>query len=79
MKEAQAILGVSGGDAAMTAAAHGDESTIGASVELTTKEPVVEEEEEAEEPGSSQHEVVPQGVKIEGPNGEKGISKMLGR
>lgn len=79
LKEAQAILGVSGGNAAMTAAAHGDDSTIGASVELTTNEPIVEEEEEPEKPGSSQHEVVPAGVKIEGPNGEKGISKMLGR
>lgn len=77
LKEAQAILGVSGGDASMTVATHTEDSTIGESVELTTKEPVTTDQPET--PGSSAHEVVPEGVKIEGPNGETAISKMLGR
>jgi len=80
LKEAAAILGVSGGDASMTAAAHGEDSTLGASVELTTAEPVIEETTaEPETPGESSVVVVPQGVKIEGPNGETAISKMVGR
>eukprot|EP00746_Dinoflagellata_sp_MGD_P163901 gnl/MRDRNA2_/MRDRNA2_92205_c0_seq1.p1 gnl/MRDRNA2_/MRDRNA2_92205_c0~~gnl/MRDRNA2_/MRDRNA2_92205_c0_seq1.p1 ORF type:complete len:212 (-),score=70.51 gnl/MRDRNA2_/MRDRNA2_92205_c0_seq1:1-576(-) len=78
LKEAEAVLGVGGGDPKMAAATHADGHE--------TAEPEIEEAlagEEEEEPeeikeGSSTAKVVPEGVKIEGPNGETAISKMLG-
>lgn len=69
LKEAMAILGVSGGNPEMTQAAHGED-------QADLAEPEEEEKEEPEATGSSEHKSTPEGVQIEGPNGEKAMSKM---
>lgn len=76
LKETEAILGVSGGDPKMSAAAHAGDAPLAEPTEAP--EPVEEEEPEEEKKGESTAKVVPEGVKIEGPNGETAISKTLG-
>lgn len=71
LKEAEAILGVSGGDPKMTAAAHGeDQGPMAEPEDVTTPEPVQEQ-------GDSEMKATPEGVQIEGPNGEKAVAKMI--
>jgi len=69
LKEAKAILGVSGGNEQMTKAAHGEEGLKPIAVEEEEPEPV-------EEPGAAAMKAVPEGVQIEGPNGEKAVVKL---
>lgn len=70
LKEAEAILGVSGGDPKMTEAAHAEQDTLAEPAEeSTTPTPV-------EAAGEAAHKAVPEGVQIEGPNGEKALAKM---
>merc|ERR1719311_514643 len=69
LKEAEAILGVSGGDPKMTAAAHSeDQGPMAEPEDVTTPEPVQEQ-------GDSEMKATPEGVQIEGPNGEKAVAK----
>jgi hypothetical protein len=84
LKEAEAVLGVGGGDPKMAAATHADgHETAEPDLEPEPEAAGVEEEEPepALEPGESKAEVVPEGIKIEfaGPQGpETAVSKMVG-
>merc|ERR1719265_2170650 len=75
LKEANAILGAGGGEkAAEAAGVEPTEPPLDAGLAAAAGE----EEEETTGPGSggSKHQPVPEGVKIEGPGGEKAVAKI---